>query len=106
MKNATLTALQTRPVSQSGDPNVPQKLADGLYQITRRHWLWIADGVLHLPVNGLHPFVVYTSGQPKFRVPSRRGKMRYFIRAVHVMEQEPSLAADVRALAAKYGCQV
>ena len=95
-------------VSVAPDPHggTPRKLGDGLYRVARGHWLWVKDGVLFLPVGVLHPLILLTSGRPFVAVDDNRGKVRHFIRARHVMEEAPNLAAQVRLIAVKYGCEV
>ncbi len=83
-----------------------RKLADGLYCFKGGELMWIQGGVLYLPVEVLHPLVLLTSGRMLRRVNDGRGVAHFFIRAADVMAEAPGLAADVKAVAAKYQCKV
>jgi len=94
-----------KPAKPFQMPLVGQR-PDGLYRVGDSAWMFIADGVLFLPVEVLHPVVLLTCGRPIRVVGDMQGNLRHFIRAQHVMEDQPDIAAEVAAIAAQYGCQV
>ena len=84
----------------------PRKLADGMYRFEDGQHIWIEEGVLFVPrawldVATLLTFRVWLRG-----VDDERGIHRLFVRASDGIEARPELAEAVRAIAAKYQCQV
>ncbi len=80
--------------------NTPRKLTDGLYKFASGEWIWINDDILYLSATLLHPVVALTCGHPLEMVEDDHGKIRFFLRAKHLMEAAPKMARLVKAVAA------
>jgi hypothetical protein len=83
-----------------------RKLADGMYLFESGQHIWIEAGVLFLPRAVVDVATLLTSRVWLRGVDDERGAHRLFVRASDVIEVAPHLAETVRAIAAKYQCQV
>ena len=82
------------------NPTIPgRKLEDGLYKFANGEWIWIHEGILYLSATLLHPVVALTCGQPLRIVEDESGKIRFFLRAAHLMAVIPHQAQLIRAVA-------
>jgi hypothetical protein len=68
--------------------------------------VWIKGGVLHLPVEVLHPLLALTSGKPLYVVEGSCGRKFTFMRGADVVAVAPNLGEDAQKVAARFGCSL
>ncbi len=76
-----------------------------LFRVGKLH-VWVKDGVLHLPVEVLHPLVALTSGKPLYVVEGSCGRKFAFMRGADVVAVAPNLGEDAQKVAARFGCSL
>jgi hypothetical protein len=81
-------------------------LQDGLHTFKsgkKRPQLYVTGGVMWMPVEMLHPIMVFTSGKPLMIVNDKHGVDHAFMRASDMIELLPKRKSTIAAIATKHG---